>query len=448
MVSQIHTLASLCFLFGLQPSLTAVFIRQEEANSILHRQRRANEFWEEFRTGSLERECNEEQCSFEEAREIFQTLEKTNQFWRSYTDGDQCASNPCQNGGTCMDQLQSYICFCLEDFEGRNCQKNKNSELICLNENGGCQQYCSDNPGTKRSCSCHQDYKLMADEVSCEPTVKYPCGKIPVLEKRNNSASLGRIVGGVQCPRGECPWQAALMLKGKLQCGGVLLDATWVASAAHCFNKIYRRTWKSVKVVLGEHDLGIEEGTEQERYIAQMIVPDKYRIGRVNHDIILLRLSTPVNFTDYVVPLCLPDKKFSEQTLAYIKFSSVSGWGQLLYKGSTAVELMTINVPRLMTQDCKENAKRSINAPELTENMFCAGDLDGHKDACTGDSGGPHFTKYRSTWYLTGIVSWGEGCAAIGHVGVYTRVSKYIEWLHRNMDRNLSSEGVFRAPFP
>lgn len=40
-------------------------------------------------------------------------------------DGDQCASNPCQNGGSCEDQLQSYICFCLPDFEGRNCDKSE-----------------------------------------------------------------------------------------------------------------------------------------------------------------------------------------------------------------------------------------------------------------------------------------------------------------------------------
>ncbi|XP_075418804.1 coagulation factor VII-like [Tenrec ecaudatus] len=448
MVSQVHILVFLCFLFGLQPSMTAVFIRKEEANSILLRQRRANEFLEEMWAGSLERECHEEQCSFEEAREIFQIPERTNQFWRSYTDGDQCASNPCQNGGTCMDDLQYYICFCLEDFEGRNCEKNKNSELVCLNENGGCQQYCSDNPGTKRSCRCHQDYKLMADEVSCEPTVKYPCGKMPVLEKRKNSASEGRNVAGVLCPQGECPWQAALTLKGELLCGGVLLDATWVVSAAHCFDKLNSRTWKTVKVVLGEHDLGKEEGTEQERSIAQMIVPDKYRVGQADHDIILLRLSTPVNFTDYVVPLCLPDKKFSEETLINIRFSSVSSWSQFLYKGSSAPLLMTINVPRLMNQDCKEKAKENINVTKLTYNMFCAGHLNGKKDACHGDSGGPHFTKYRSTWYLTGIVSWGEGCASRGHIGVYTRVSQYTEWLHRNMGQKLISKRLLRAPFP
>lgn len=55
----------------------SVFITQEEAHSILHRQRRANWFLEELKPGSLERECKEEQCSFEEAREIFKDTERT-----------------------------------------------------------------------------------------------------------------------------------------------------------------------------------------------------------------------------------------------------------------------------------------------------------------------------------------------------------------------------------
>lgn len=43
------------------------------------------------------------------------------------TDGDQCASGPCQNGGSCEDQLQSYVCFCPEGFEGRNCETGEGS---------------------------------------------------------------------------------------------------------------------------------------------------------------------------------------------------------------------------------------------------------------------------------------------------------------------------------
>ncbi|KAK1341930.1 hypothetical protein QTO34_016681 [Cnephaeus nilssonii] len=380
-------LALLCFLLGLRGSLAAVFITQEEAQSVLHRQRRANSFLEELRPGSLERECREEQCSYEEAREIFRNTERLTQFWISYNDGDQCASNPCQNGGSCEDQLQSYICFCPEDFEGRNCETNKNSQLICENENGGCDQYCSNHVEAKRSCRCHEGYTLQSDEVSCAPTVEYPCGKIPVLEKRNDSQPQGRIVGGKVCPKGECPWQAALILDGRLLCGGTLIDTTWVVSAAHCFDRV--KSLENLTAVVGEHDLSEKEGTEQERQVVQIIVPDKYIKRKTNHDIALLRLSRPVAFTDYAVPLCLPEKAFSERTLAFIRFSTVSGWGQLLDRGAMALELMTIDVPRLMTQDCLEQSKRKAAAPKLTENMFCAGYLDGSKDACQGTAGAP-----------------------------------------------------------
>lgn len=55
----------------------SVFLKQEEASSFLERQRRANSFFEELKLGSLERECMEEKCSFEEAREIYHDDERT-----------------------------------------------------------------------------------------------------------------------------------------------------------------------------------------------------------------------------------------------------------------------------------------------------------------------------------------------------------------------------------
>ncbi|XP_028622209.1 coagulation factor VII isoform X1 [Grammomys surdaster] len=480
MVAQTRWLLLLYFLLQPQGPLgTVVFVTQEEAHDVLHRQRRANWLLEELWPGSLERECNEEQCSFEEAREVFKSPERTRNTvfpspsqmprsgappiapglppWTatSHEHGfffplrsssglfTVCASNPCQNGGTCQDHLKSYVCFCLLDFEGRNCEKNKNEQLICANENGDCDQYCTDHVGTKRTCSCHEGYELQPDEVSCKPKVEYPCGRIPVVEKRNSSSRQGRIVGGYVCPKGECPWQAVLKINGLLLCGAVLLDSRWIVTAAHCFDNI--RSWVNITVVMGEHDFSEKDGTEQIRRVVQVFMPDKYIRGKIDHDIALLRFHRPVTFTDYVVPLCLPEKAFSENTLARIRFSRVSGWGQLLDRGATALELMSIEVPRLLTQDCLEHAKHTPKTPKITDNMFCAGYMDGTMDACKGDSGGPHATHYHGTWYLTGVVSWGEGCAAIGHVGVYTRVSQYTDWLVRLMDSKLRI-GIFRIP--
>jgi secreted trypsin-like serine protease len=52
-------------------------------------------------------------------------------------------------------------------------------------------------------------------------------------------------------------------------------------------------------------------------------------------------------------------------------------------------------------------------------------------DTCQGDSGGPimQFSNKQQRWILTGIISYGYQCALRDYVGVYTRVSVYIDWI-------------------
>ena len=40
-----------------------------------------------------------------------------------YSDIDDCASSPCQNGGTCVDDINSYTCNCDVGYTGENCEK-------------------------------------------------------------------------------------------------------------------------------------------------------------------------------------------------------------------------------------------------------------------------------------------------------------------------------------
>lgn len=64
--------------------------------------------------------------------------------------------------------------------------------------------------------------------------------------------------------------------------------------------------------------------------------------------------------------------------------------------------------------------------------QVCAGDETGVQDTCQGDSGGPLLTVLYPfgfhTFYVTGITSFGQGCAT-KQPGVYTRVSEYLDWI-------------------
>lgn len=75
---------------------------------------------------------------------------------------------------------------------------------------------------------------------------------------------------------------------------------------------------------------------------------------------------------------------------------------------------------------------------KITNNMLCAGYIDGTKDSCQGDSGGPLVCRHHdsttgaSQWYLKGVVSFGYGCALEGYYGVYTKVENFKQWILNN----------------
>ncbi|XP_037678328.1 transmembrane gamma-carboxyglutamic acid protein 3 [Choloepus didactylus] len=75
----------------------AVFLEAKNAHSVLKRFPRANEFLEELRQGTIERECMEEICSYEEVKEVFEDKEQTMEFWKGYPNAVYSVRDPAQS---------------------------------------------------------------------------------------------------------------------------------------------------------------------------------------------------------------------------------------------------------------------------------------------------------------------------------------------------------------
>ena len=47
------------------------------------------------------------------------------------SDIDDCAGNPCQNGGTCSDGVDSHTCTCITGYTGSTCETSKSIIQTC-----------------------------------------------------------------------------------------------------------------------------------------------------------------------------------------------------------------------------------------------------------------------------------------------------------------------------
>lgn len=83
----------------------------------------------------------------------------------------------------------------------------------------------------------------------------------------------------------------------------------------------------------------------------------------------------------------------------------------------------------------RTSSARGHRPKRIKDFHICAGYWHGGSDACNGDSGGPLACYSQSEPTLIGIVSWGVECARHGTYGVYTRVSRYLRWINRTIER-------------
>jgi len=245
------------------------------------------------------------------------------------------------------------------------------------------------------------------------------------------------IVGGQPAEQGEWAWQV-LVRPGAYLCGGSLIAADWVLTAAHCVFDDAGNLLpaEAIHVTVGETYRGKLEGTEQLLNVMEVFAHEGYDEWSNNNDLALLHLSTPAQLNDAVaiVPLLTND---IAALAAAGNFATVTGWGTTEEGGNSSRSLMEVSLPVVANDICN----RSYGI--ITENMICGGFEEGGMDSCQGDSGGPLVVADENgNWYLAGIVSFGYGCAREDFYGVYTRVSQYTTWIEALMASHVTVQEV------
>ncbi|XP_073491615.1 serine protease 33-like [Aquarana catesbeiana] len=255
-----------------------------------------------------------------------------------------------------------------------------------------------------------------------------------------------RIVGGKNSLDDQWPWQVAVIvetLDGAYLCGGSLISPEWVMTAAHCIHNPIQLS--NYKVYLGMYQLGVISPHTVIANLSSIIINSSYTSVGKPGDIALVRLATPVTYTQYIMPICLPS---STTTFPCGMECWVTGWGTRYYGGSLVLygALQEVMVPLIDRNTCQVMQQRAGGTKKIQYDQICAGYKEGGKDSCQGDSGGPLVCKVQGVWYQVGIVSWGKGCALPNFPGVYTLVTAHQAWISTNL--NVTFHYVSNIPTP
>ncbi|XP_026670597.1 venom serine protease Bi-VSP-like [Ceratina calcarata] len=210
-----------------------------------------------------------------------------------------------------------------------------------------------------------------------------------------------KIIGGVPAKLNAWPWMAALGFRKtptseiKWMCGGSLISARHVLTAAHCAVRSDLFVIRLGELNLVRDDDGahpIDVGIDKK------IIHPKFE-ETYGHDIAIIRLDREIQFT------------FN----ADVKTSDV---------------LMEVQVPVITTEACAKAYRASTI--KNYKSLICTGGTGG-KDSCKGDSGGPLMLPINGSYYELGVVMGGFLCAVVGYPGLSTRVTTYLQFIISNL---------------
>lgn len=234
------------------------------------------------------------------------------------------------------------------------------------------------------------------------------------------------------------PWIVAVYKKtpsnDEFRCGGSLISARTVITAAHCFYE-GRQAMKPEDVMLsmGKHNLSDPTDAVNMDVESLILHPDfKSNFSTMDGDLAIVITKESVLFTLSIRPICLWEGNTNIRSIAGL-VGSVVGWGGDGIKKTTTIPTL-VNATIVRQIVC---LRSDIEFLRLTSNRtLCAGNLDG-SGPCTGDSGSGLMLKNRNKWMLRGSVTAGPGTAArpcmLNEYTIYADIAMFMDWIRSNM---------------
>ncbi|KRX41990.1 Transmembrane protease serine 9 [Trichinella murrelli] len=258
------------------------------------------------------------------------------------------------------------------------------------------------------------------------------CGKSVYQNKLKNLPSQNRIVGGWNSYPGSIPWMVFLVFpqdESYIQsCGGTLISidgenrTSLVLTAAHClmmnaivFSNKYKQPG-NINVAVGQYN--VKRAEPEALFLSvKNYVSHFYHNTSFENDVAILKLGMPVVFTDHIRPVCLPKVNMELPSDADCY---ASGWGKTYEEDHGYLKVVQVKLQDAFF--CPKEYR--------SDNMICAGNLEGGHSICQGDSGGPLFCLIDDRFYQIGIASFSYvACDLPNTAAVFVRVNTYLEWI-------------------